>query len=144
MMTREPVSLLVPGTASCFELWLASGEPLRVHRISVWEDPPAPARVRVIARSPEPGADLDAIVGHPAAVRLASGHRFASGGPHTWTGICRDVRRAEAAELAAGETGMSVYELAILPLRFQPTPVTPDPPVPELPPKISPEICGEE
>ena len=103
-------------TAAPIELSLACGERLRVHRFSVRESLSSLFTVQVLARSPDPCIDLKAIVGQPAALRVASGYRFAHRGERLWSGLCHHARLVQAVDLGPGEVGLSTYEIAIAPL----------------------------
>src|SRR6185437_2167247 len=66
--------------------------------------------VTVVARSPDPSLDLDAVVGRSATFRIEVG---GGGAPHLercWTGVCR------AAELEQAEpSGVSTYRFHLVP-----------------------------
>ena len=100
---------------SLLDLSLACGERLRVHRFSVREEVSALFTVKVLARSPDPCIDLKAIVGQAAALRIASGYRFASRGERLWSGLCHHARLVQAVELGPAEVGLSTYEIEIAP-----------------------------
>ncbi|MBI4705786.1 MAG: type VI secretion system tip protein VgrG [Deltaproteobacteria bacterium] len=85
-------------------------ESLSVRRFSVHETLSGLFSVAVWARSPNEDIDLDAIVGKPAALRVASGLKHARVGERRWTGICSAVEQMQA------ETkGLSTYRLHIVP-----------------------------
>ena len=107
----------IPMTPSTppIELSLACGEPLRVHRFSVREALSSLFTVHVLARSPDPCIDLKAIVGQLAALRVASGYRFAYRGERLWSGLCHHARLVQALDLGPGEVGLSTYEIVIVP-----------------------------
>ena len=56
---------------SLIHLTLACGERLHVHRFSVRESISSPFTVKVLARSPDPSIDLDAVLEKPASLRIA-------------------------------------------------------------------------
>jgi type VI secretion system secreted protein VgrG len=97
------------------QLSLACGERLRVHRFSVREAISSLFSVQVLARSSDPCVDLKGIVGRPAALRIASGYRFARGGERLWSGLCHHARLVQAVDVGAGEVALSTYEIAIVP-----------------------------
>ena len=101
--------------ASPIELSLACGEHLRVHRFSVREAISSPFTVQLLARSPDPCLDLKAIAGQPAALRVASGYRFAHRGERLWSGLCHHARLVQAVDIRPGEVGLSTYEISIVP-----------------------------
>ncbi|HZX00604.1 MAG TPA: type VI secretion system tip protein TssI/VgrG, partial [Bacilli bacterium] len=93
---------------SLFELELACGERLDIHRFSIRESISSPFTVEVLARSPDPDLDLDAIADHPAVVRIGHAGRL-------WSGLCSRACLAQGVELHAGEAALSTYELTIVP-----------------------------
>jgi type VI secretion system secreted protein VgrG len=93
------------------ELSFECGETsLSVVRFSVREALSRPFVVSVIARSPDPSLDLDAILGRPAALRAATGYRFALAGERVWAGVCSQVALDHV-----DSTGLSTYSLEIVP-----------------------------
>ena len=62
-----------------------------------------------MARSPDQ-IDLDALVGQGASLAIESGLAFAHAAKRTWTGVCR-----HAAQIRAEPTGLSTYEIVIVP-----------------------------
>ncbi|MCC6553523.1 MAG: phage late control D family protein [Polyangiaceae bacterium] len=97
------------------ELSLACGERMVVHRFSVREAVSALFEVKVLARSADPCVKLGEVVGRPAALRIASGYRFARGGERQWAGICHHARAVQAVEHGDGEAALSTYEIGIVP-----------------------------
>jgi type VI secretion system secreted protein VgrG len=101
---------------SLLQLFLACGEPLSVHRFSVREALSSLFSVSIVARSPEPSLDFDAIVGRPAALRIVTGYGFArDGGGRRWAGVCRRIEQVHALETAPSEAGLSTYALQLVP-----------------------------
>ena len=100
---------------SLLDLSLACGERLRVHRFSILEAVSSVFTVKVVARSPDPCIDLKAIVGQPAALRIASSYQFAARGERVWSGLCHHARLVQAVDLGPAEVGLSTYEIAIAP-----------------------------
>jgi len=93
---------------SLIHLTLACGERLHVHRFSVRESLSSPFTVTVLARSPDPCIDFSAVVGQPAALRVAGAERG-------WSGLCRHIRLVQAVDLGPAEVGLSTYEIAVVP-----------------------------
>lgn len=92
---------------SLLELTFASGESsLSVRRFSVREQISNPFEVQIVALSPNDEIDLEAINGKPASFTMESGLRI----PRTWSGVCSQIGLIQAEE-----TGLSTYELAIVP-----------------------------
>ncbi len=96
---------------SLLDLVLACGERLAVHRFSIREAISSPFAIQVVARSPDPGVDLDAIVGAPAALRIPHADRL-------WSGLCSHARALHALDLREGEAGLSSYEITLAPSRW--------------------------
>ena len=93
---------------SLIHLTLACGEHLHVHRFSVRESISSPFTVKVLARSADPCIDFSAVIGQPAALRVAGADRG-------WSGICHHVRLVQAVDLGLAEVGLSTYEIAVVP-----------------------------
>ena len=93
---------------SLIHLTLACGERLHVHRFSVRESISSPFTVKVLARSPDPSIDLDAVLDQPAALRIAGAGR-------AWSGICNGIQLVQAVALRPDEVGLSTYEISIVP-----------------------------
>lgn len=99
------------------QLSFASGEStLSVRRFSVRESVSSLFTVDVMARSPDPSIDLEALVGKPASFRLVSGYKFAAlGGARYWSGICNHAELVKGVTPQAGEKPLSTYYLRIVP-----------------------------
>ena len=93
---------------SLLHLELACGERLEVHRFTVSEAVSSLFTVQVLARSPDPCLDLDAIFGQPAALRIPSAGRL-------WSGLCCRVKAHPPPEPGEGEAGLFTYEIAFVP-----------------------------
>jgi type VI secretion system secreted protein VgrG len=78
---------------------------LHVRRFTVVEAASALFEITLTARSPDPDIDLEATVGQPAWFRIDDG-----GMARIWSGVCRSLRQT-----AAEETGLSTYEVTIVP-----------------------------
>ncbi|WP_437927541.1 type VI secretion system tip protein TssI/VgrG [Sorangium sp. So ce291] len=104
-------------TMSLLELAFACGEDsLSVHRFSVHEAVSGLFTVSAWATSPNHDLDLEAIVGEPAALRLASGTRVVDfGGARRWSGVCSFIEQVQALHSSPGEAGESAYYLRIVP-----------------------------
>ena len=101
---------MVELAASSLALDVASGAPLDVHWFRVHEAVSEPFDVTVVARSPDPSLDLDAVVGRPATFRIEAGGKGTPRAERRWNGICR------AAELEQAEpTGLSTYRFDLVP-----------------------------
>jgi type VI secretion system secreted protein VgrG len=93
-------------------LSFASGESsLSVRTLDVTDRISAPFRAEILARSPSPDVDLEALVGASAAVRvscpvLAGMVRAA----RVWSGVCTDAR-----QVRVEPSGLSTYRLVIEP-----------------------------
>lgn len=94
------------------ELTLSSGDSsLSVRSFHVDEALNEPFAISILARSPDPSLQLDAIVGFDATFRIASGYAFAeNGGARIWSGTVE-----HAALVQAESTGLSTYSLRIVP-----------------------------
>ncbi len=103
--------MLLPPRA---ELSLACGERLAVHAFSIREQISSLFALRILARSPDPCIDLRALVGQPAALRIASATQHALH-ERRWAGVCNQARLVRAVALDAGEAALSTYELSIAP-----------------------------
>src|SRR5262245_11939722 len=91
-------------------LWFASGESsLSVRSFRVEEGISRIFSAVVMARSPEQ-LDLETIVGHPASLRIETSLAFASRSFRLFQGVCN-----HAAQIRAEPTGLSTYELRIVP-----------------------------
>jgi type VI secretion system secreted protein VgrG len=98
---------------SDLELWFECGETsLSVRRFHVEEAMNSPFRIEVTARSPNENLDVDAIVGRAASFRLVSGTAGLTRKTRVWTGI---VARMELSRAEDVETGLSTFELTIVP-----------------------------
>ncbi len=99
------------------ELTFASAESsLSVRQFAVRDSMSSLFDVFVIARSPNPAIDLEAIVGQPAMFRLATSYAFARrGGTRTWKGVVSYAEQVEANHLGGAENGLSTYSLRIVP-----------------------------
>ncbi|MEZ4298225.1 MAG: type VI secretion system tip protein TssI/VgrG [Polyangiaceae bacterium] len=96
------------------ELSFECGEStLSVRRFHVDEAMSEPFRVAITARSPSENLDIDEIVGRPASFRIASGTAHLTKRIRTFTGI---VSRMEVVGVEEAETGLSTFELTIVPV----------------------------
>jgi type VI secretion system secreted protein VgrG len=93
-----------------FEVNLASGDVLDVRRFSVHERISSLFAVTLVAVSPSPDLDFEAVIGQAARFVAQAG---LAGGVRTrvWTGICKEVH-----EVAVEEAGLSTYEIEIVPV----------------------------
>src|ERR1700744_2288513 len=93
-----------------FSVGVASGEALDVRSFAVHERISSLFSVSVTAMAENPDLDFEAIIGQPAGfqvqVGLAENVRT-----RVWTGICKEVK-----EIRVEETGLSTYELEIVPI----------------------------
>lgn len=94
------------------ELSFASGEKsLSVRHFSVEEEVSGLFEVSVVALSENDSLDLEALLGKPASLRVASGMKEArTGGARLWTGICAAIEQVQGES-----TGLSTYKLRIVP-----------------------------
>ena len=97
--------------ASPLALDVASGAPLDVRSFRVREAISEPFDVSVVARSPDPSLDLDAIVGRPAAFRIGPASEGMPPRERCWTGICRAAEQEHAEP-----TGLSTYRFHLVPV----------------------------
>jgi len=88
---------------------LASGDGFDVREFSVSEKISQLFEVRLIALSDNPSVDFEAIVGQPARFVMHHGHGEGAA-PRIWTGICNELE-----QLGAEETGLSSYNISIVP-----------------------------
>ncbi|MDI1450503.1 type VI secretion system tip protein TssI/VgrG [Polyangium sp. 6x1] len=88
---------------------LASGDGFDVREFSVSEKISQLFEVRLVALSDNPNVDFEAIVGQPARFVMQGGHGE-GGAPRVWTGICNELE-----QLGAEETGLSSYNISIVP-----------------------------
>ncbi|MRG96645.1 type VI secretion system Vgr family protein [Polyangium spumosum] len=88
---------------------LASGDSFDVREFSVSEKISQLFEVRLIALSDNPNVDFEAIVGQPARFVMHGGHGEGAG-PRIWTGVCNELE-----QLGAEETGLSSYNISIVP-----------------------------
>ncbi|MDC3961328.1 type VI secretion system Vgr family protein [Polyangium jinanense] len=88
---------------------LASGDGFDVREFSVSEKISQLFEVRLVALSDNPNVDFEAIVGQPARFVMHGGHGE-GGQPRIWTGICNELE-----QLGAEETGLSSYNISIVP-----------------------------
>src|SRR5580704_1840511 len=92
------------------EVEVASREVLSVRRFVVREAISELFDVEIVARSPDPSLDLEAIVGQPASFRIVTGTAGVHRPERRWTGVCR---RAELEQ--AAPDGLSTYRLYLAP-----------------------------
>ncbi|MDI3289753.1 type VI secretion system tip protein TssI/VgrG [Polyangium sp. 15x6] len=88
---------------------LASGDGFDVREFSVSEKISQLFEVRLVALSDNPNVDFEAIVGQPARFVMHGGHGEGAQ-PRVWTGICNELE-----QLGAEETGLSSYNVSIVP-----------------------------
>jgi type VI secretion system secreted protein VgrG len=90
-------------------LQVASGDVLDVRKFHVVERMSDLFEVRIVALSPNPEVDFEAILGKEASFSL---HRdqLLSTAFRTWTGVCNHIQQIELEE-----AGLSTYELVIVP-----------------------------
>src|SRR5262245_17098862 len=101
---------------SVLDLTVASSAPLSVRRFSVHEAVSSLFTVSLLACSPDPDIDLEAIVGQPASFRAVTGYKFALlGGTRLWTGVCQHIEQVKGVAPQPGETPLSTYALRIVP-----------------------------
>ncbi len=87
-------------------------ESFSVRRFAVKEAVSTPFTVSVWARTRSQDVDLEAIVGKPASLRIASDLAFgALGGGRTWAGVCSSIEQVKAEP-----TGLSTYAVRIVPV----------------------------
>jgi type VI secretion system secreted protein VgrG len=92
------------------ELTFESAEAsLSVRSFRVDEAVSKPFAITVMARSPSQ-IDLESIVGRAASLQLTSGVAHLTSATRRWTGICHHIEQVQAEP-----TGLSTYELAIMP-----------------------------
>ncbi|MCC6554908.1 MAG: type VI secretion system tip protein VgrG, partial [Polyangiaceae bacterium] len=95
------------------ELSFEGGErSLAVRRFSIREEMSGLFTVHVIAASPRPDLDAEAIVGERAELRLDTGLLHARGGVRRFRGVCCHMEQVRAVPEGAGE---STYELRLAP-----------------------------
>ena len=90
-------------------LEVASGEALDVRKFEVIERVSGLFEVRIVALSPNPEVDFDAILGKDARFGFYR-NRIVASAYRSWTGICNHIQQTDAEE-----TGLSTYELVIVP-----------------------------
>ena len=102
---------------SQLDLSFASGESsLSVRRLTVQEGICTLFDVSILARSPEPSLDLEALVGKSASLRTVAGIvNTTSSGTRTWTGICAWAEQVQGLPPAPGEKPLSTYQFRIVP-----------------------------
>jgi type VI secretion system secreted protein VgrG len=92
-------------------LWFESGEDsLSVRRFAVREAVSELFAVTVLARSPKPDLDLEAIIGRPAALQVSGDRSTTFLGGRRWAGVCSRI-----AQVQAEPAGPSTYELHLVP-----------------------------
>ena len=97
---------------SGMQLWFSSGEEsLSPRRFSAHEGISSLFEVTVAARSPSDDIDLEALVGAPAAFRLARTLLGAEPSLRVWRGIC-----SAAEQVHHEKSGLSTYEIKIVPV----------------------------
>jgi uncharacterized protein involved in type VI secretion and phage assembly len=102
------------------ELSFASGDTsLSVRTFRVEEAVSKPFSITVMARSPNQ-IDLESIVGQQATLTIQSGVVHLSNATRTWTGICHLIEQVQAEP-----TGLSTYEIGIMPALWLLNPVAP-------------------
>src|SRR5262245_28557139 len=93
------------------ELSFESGEKsLSVRRFVVHEALSGLFGVAVWARSPDPGIDIEGLVGKKASLHIHRGLAHAHVGERTWRGLC-----CEAGQLQPEARGLSTYLVRIVP-----------------------------
>ncbi|MGK3991688.1 type VI secretion system tip protein TssI/VgrG [Sorangium sp. So ce1024] len=100
---------------SMLHLSLACGERLSVLRFSVRESLSALFMVKVVASSPDPCIDFEAILGEPASLRVAPEPGEGVHGERLWSGVCSHIRQLHGLDVQLGELGVSTYELTLVP-----------------------------
>ncbi len=99
-----------PTRTVSLSLRVASGDALHVRRFSVHERISALFSVSITAVAESPDLDFEAIIGKDASFTV---HAGLAGAVRTrvWTGVCKEVR-----EVAVEESGLSTYEIEIVPV----------------------------
>jgi len=101
---------------SNIELSIAGGAPLAVHRFAVREEVSSLFSISLWIRSKDPSLDLDALVGHPASLRIAAGYAFVhQPGARRWGGIVSRAEQTHAVHSAPGQAEHSSYHLQVVP-----------------------------
>ncbi|EYF08059.1 type VI secretion system Vgr family protein [Chondromyces apiculatus] len=85
-----------------------SGDPLDVRKVDISEQISRLFTVSVVAVSPNPDIDLDAVVGLPAAFSVVHGTEASAS--RTWAGVCVSLQ-----QLAVEADGLSTYQIEIAP-----------------------------
>lgn len=93
-------------SSNALRLRVASGEPFEVRRVVVDERISSLFTVRLELVSPNPGIELDAIVGHPAEVSVGDAH----GATRTLRGIA-----AQLEQTAIEDGGLSTFAMLLVP-----------------------------
>ncbi|TKC96358.1 type VI secretion system Vgr family protein [Polyangium fumosum] len=91
------------------QLEVASGDTLDVRKFQVTERVSDLFEVRLVALSPNPEIDFDAVLGREATFTLSRNQLLATA-YRTWGGICHHIQQVETEE-----AGLSTYELVIVP-----------------------------
>jgi type VI secretion system secreted protein VgrG len=89
-----------------FAVHVASGTTFDVREFTAHERMSALFSIKVIAVAPDADLDFEAIAGQPARFDVRAG----SARPRAWTGLCKEVH-----QIAAEESGLSTYEIEIVP-----------------------------
>jgi type VI secretion system secreted protein VgrG len=96
-------------TSRLLSVQVESRDPLDVREFEVTEQMSKLFSVSLIALSPNPDIDLDAVVGYPASFSVTFGAEKPA--TRTWAGICVSLQ-----QLAVEEAGLSTYKIEIAPL----------------------------
>ncbi|MDC3956781.1 type VI secretion system Vgr family protein [Polyangium jinanense] len=105
MVMFSPTEALRPN----LHVEVASGDTLDVRKFQVTERVSDLFEVRLVALSPNPEIDFEAVLGREATFTLSRDRLLASA-YRTWGGICHHIQQIESEE-----AGLSTYELVIVP-----------------------------
>src|SRR5512140_3122811 len=91
------------------EVHIGSGDALDVRRFTVREGISSLFEITILAVSENANIDFDAVAGLPASFRMHGGAAARAEG-RAWTGLCQHIQ-----QVAAEETGLSTYQVTIVP-----------------------------
>ena len=98
------------------DLVCAIGSPFDVRRFSVRESLSRLFVVEVFGVAEDPSLDLEAVVGKPASLELASGYTNVAGTSRVWSGLCNHIQQVRGVPPGVGGSRvLSTYFLRIVP-----------------------------
>jgi type VI secretion system secreted protein VgrG len=101
---------------STLEATFASGAALAVHEFTVREAVSDLFVADLVCRTPDPGVDLEALVGKTASFHARAGYDFAlGGGERHLSGVVALAELVHAVSVSGARTGLSTYRVRIMP-----------------------------